>query len=325
MITGRGALRRIHLIATSLALLPLVSCAGDPDGGAAGSASSDTRSQRPPGEQLLWVSRQGNIEGLIGEARERIYEPALSPSADQVAARELVDGNHDIYVHTLASGETLRFTLDDRVDTQPGWSPDGKRIAFASYRSGDADLYVRSLSRSLPVTPVGQGPLDEYYPDWTPDGSRLTYHHRDPNTNERDIWIRPIQGGQPVALISGPAREAMAQLSPDGAFLAYQSDETGRWEVFVISFPAGGGKVQVSRGGGLWPRWADEGELFFVSDATMAVSVVERSGGIRVSSPRSLWSTASVGMRDPARIVFVPMYDVASDGEGFVVVQTRNP
>ncbi len=276
---------------------------------------------RPSRARLVWVDRAGNVGEAIGHAQAMITGPSISPGQTRIAVRERVGGNDDIYIHDLQSGAKTRFTFDDASDMHPKWSPSGDRIAFFTYRNGLADLYVRAVDGSAAEVPMVNGPLHEYYPDWSPDGRNIVFHHHDPETNARDIWIRSVDGGDPVAVVSGPGREGLPRLSPDGRALAFQSDESGEWEVYVVAFPDGGQKTRVSTGGGLWPKWASDGELFFFSDNTLNVAHIETGRRLSAGPPEQLFTTDEVGMPSPTTSQFNALYDVTRDGQRFVVVQ----
>ena len=278
------------------------------------------QNQQPPA-RLVWVDRAGNVGEAIGEPQAMVTGPSISPDAMHIAVRERVDGNDDIYIHDLRSGTKTRFTSHEASDMHPKWSPSADRIAFFTYRNGLADVYVRAVSGDRAEVPLANGPLHEYYPDWSPDGRSITYHSHDPETNARDVWTMSTDGGEPVAVVSHAGREGLARISPDGRAMAYQSDESGQWEIYVVTFPEGQQQRKVSTGGGLWPKWASDGELFFFSNDTLMVSKIDTGQSLGAGAPEALFTTEQVGMPDPSSSQFNALYDVTPDGQRFVVVQ----
>jgi len=175
----------------------------------------------------------------------------------------------DIWVIEPPPRNPTRITFDATQDnSSPVWSPQGERIVFASHRNGKWGLYVTQadgsgtdgellLESELPKAPMS----------WSPDGKRLVYWMQDPKT-QGDLWILPLEGDKkPVPFLTSSKNETHAQISPDGKWIAYTSELTGRKEVYVQPFPAGTGRWQISPDNGLggdWPRWRkDSQELYY--------------------------------------------------------------
>lgn len=270
-------------------------------------------------QQLIWMDREGKMLGVIGPPHEQIATPMLSPDGDRVAVSALAQGNWDIWLHAVYTGETTRLTFDEAVDTHPAWSPDGDRVAFSVAQSDSAMIVIKIAGESGERQTLVAGPQDEFCPAWSRDGYYMAYQSMDEDTGARDLWYVSLkEPGPPVRFTETPHDEALPQFSPNGRYIAYQSNETGTWEVYVARFPEGDHKQQVSFNGGAQPRWSYwSEELFYIhNDALMAVPVqTEPQFIIRRGSTRLFGHPALE--RDPTRLA----YDVTDDGQRFVLVQ----
>ena len=169
-------------------------------------------------------------------------EPALSPDEKRVAwHRPDQGGSDDLWLLDLGRATSSRFTFDPSEDVTPVWSPDGSRIAFASSRKGNHDLYEKPASGATEEKVLLQTALPKFPDDWSGDGKYLLYEESDPKTLS-DLWLLPLFGDRkPVPYLKTPFNQVHAQFSPDGKWVAYVSDEAGRPEIFVQSFPVSGG------------------------------------------------------------------------------------
>ena len=167
----------------------------------------------------------------------------------------------------LARGAFTRFTFDAAADGFPLWAPDGSRIAFESTRTGSWDIWLKpssgmGMEERLLGTPSNEWPLD-----WSMDGRFLLYY-QDGGKTGADLWALPMTGDDrnPIAVANTPFEEITGEFSPDGRWVAYETNESGRFEIVVQPFPNPTGKWQVSTSGGMRPRWrADGRELYFVA------------------------------------------------------------
>ncbi len=218
--------------------------------------------------QLVWRGRDGMKQGTIGRPQQLIRMPALSPDGRRVAVSAFENGSFDIWVHDVTRPIKTRISFDAAAEFRPAWSPSGSRISFDSDRTGNADIFIRNTNGSGDAAPFAATPRDEFASDWHPDGKRLIYHVRDPETL-RDIWYADRRednsSSEPAPFLETPFQQQTAKFSPDGRYVAYISRETGQREIFVRAFPVGEEKWQISDDGGVQPRWRRDGkELYYV-------------------------------------------------------------
>ncbi|HVS81530.1 MAG TPA: protein kinase [Pyrinomonadaceae bacterium] len=244
----------------------------------------------------------------------------FSPDEKRVAAA-LIDpqsGTRDIWLLDIARGTPTRFTFDPLEDFLPVWSPDGSRIVFASDRDGPGNLYQKSASGAGNEEQIFKTNERKWPSDWSKDGRFILYTNLSAKT-KTDLWVLPMTGEQkPVPFLQSPFNEDHARFSPDGRFIAYSSDESGKFEVYVQTFPVSGGKWQVSTNGGAQPRWRRDGkEIFYLAPdrKLMAVDVKADATTLDVSTPRVLFQTRVVSYPVPRN-----SYDASADGRRFVII-----
>ncbi len=245
--------------------------------------------------QFLWLDRSGKE---IGKAGDPVAANALSISRDsrRVALPQMINNNFDIWLLDLGRNVLSRFTFDAAVDSNPIWSPDSRQIAFRSNRKGVYDIYVKPAigpgSEELPLASA----QDKYPIGWSPDGRFLLYSNFDPKTGI-DIWALPMDGDRkPFPVVRTNFDEDLAQFAPDGKWIAYQSNESGRYEIYIQPFPGPGNQTQVSTSGGAQVRWRRDGkELFYIAldGRLMAVPirVASTAQTIEAGSPLPLFAT----------------------------------
>lgn len=272
--------------------------------------------------QLAWIDRSGRETEKVVYRDTTSQGPALSHDGRRVAVFRHADGNTDIWSYETGRRAWDRLTFDAGDDIFPLWSPDGRHIVFAS-RRGEMDLYRKLLS-----APTGRGeerifstPEAKFPMDWSRDGRFLLYDSLDPKRG-LDIWALPMDGDRkPFEVVQTDFNERLAQFSPDGTWIAYQSDKTGRVEIYVQPFPGPGGDSRVSTDGGAQVRWNPNGkELFYIAadDRLMAVPIRFTAKGttIEAGTPLGLFAT-NVG--STAINTNRQQYAVSPDGQSFVM------
>ena len=182
------------------------------------------------------------------------------------------NGNQDIWIHNLARPDKARLTFDGDADIRPTWSPSGERLAFSSLRQRDWDIFIRRADGAGGVTPLVANSLVGLVTDWSADEKFVLFRRDDPKTGP-DLWYlqRNDSGNsETVPFLQTPFAERAGKFSPDGRYVAYISDESGRYEVYVEEFPRRGGKSQVSTAGGVQPRWSRDGTELFLRRRRLA-------------------------------------------------------
>jgi Tol biopolymer transport system component len=262
-----------------------------------------------PDSQLVWFDRAGKRLSLVG-APVRYGRFELSPDERQVAFERLdADGRHgNLWLIDLARGSTSRLTSTATSDYGPTWSPDGRKILFGSARPAFPDLYEVAGGGGSGEKLVFHDTQEKTPLDWSRDGRFALFVSISPATRE-DIWILPLSGsGKPASLVSTRFSEADAQISPDGRWFAYSSDESGRPEIYVQSFADASKRSQVSSSGGVRPRWRGDGkEIFFLAGSTLQSVSINPGASVEAGKPKGLfrlplWEDYAVG-RDGQRIL----------------------
>ena len=272
-------------------------------------------------QQLVWVDRNGQDKGTIGQPQMNMQHPALSPDDRRVAVSAARQGNWDIWVHDIERGTALPLTFDPGKDGWPVWSPAGDQIAYSSEASGLGDIYLISPDKPGEPRVLAATPMGEWASDWSPDGQWVVYSVEDLKSMV-NCWMIPLTGDQePVPFTDTPHFTAEPNIAPDGRYVAYQDNSSGQYEIIVRSFPSGRGRWPVSTSGGVQPRWSGKGdELFYVEGDRLMVVPIDTNRGFVTGIPQSVFTSDEVGARalgDASN----SFYDVTSDGQRFVVVQ----
>ncbi|MGE5715690.1 MAG: protein kinase domain-containing protein [Acidobacteriota bacterium] len=265
------------------------------------------------GNRFVWKDRSGKDGGDVGDPGDS-RNPAFSPDGERLAydRADPQRGKRDVWILDLRRGVSSRFTFDAETAFAPLWSPDGKQIV---YTVGNA-LVVK------PSEGLGEGkPLLKteeltFACDWSRDGKYIAYSSQGKET-AFDIWILPTFGDRkPIPFVKTPFVELRPVFSPDGRFLAYQSNESGRAEIYVQSFPGPGGKWQISTAGGIEPHWRGDGKELYYRAPDQRLMAVEITAGATVTAgaPQPLFP----GRFDTgnAREHYIP----TRDGKRFLVV-----
>jgi len=273
--------------------------------------------------QLSWLDRQGKVQGAPTKEPSPAFDMAISPEGGRVALAVL-EPDIALWLHDFSRGTTTRFTFGAPLAYGAVWSPDGNNIIFSSERDGGLNLYKKPANGSKDEELILKSPEGKLATSWSHDGRFLLYTATDPKTKD-DIWVLPLQeGGKPFPFLRTEFSERKAQLSSDGHWIAYESDESGRFEIYVRPFSpdAGGGaanaggKWQISTDGGSDPRWRGDGkELYFLSPDRKAMAVeVAADPAFRAGVPKALFQAPSAGLQ----AVGLRQWDVTSDGTRFL-------
>jgi Tol biopolymer transport system component len=276
---------------------------------------------------LTWMDRSGKELGHIGDPAI-IANPMLSPDGRRVAV-DISDpkaNNVDVWIEGTSGAANTRFTFDPSEEVVGVWSRDGSTLAYRMADADGASIYLKpatGLVRETKKFTVSRPSMDDIVPNsWSLDDQQVLFTLQ---TSSGDhLELLPVSGGAPVPFLNGKASENSGQISPDGKWVAYSSDESGAWEIYVTSFPGAAGKWQVSRGGGTEPRWQGDGkELFYIAPSGMLTAVpVDATSVFATGTPTPLFQIRG---RAPISSTDVFTYDVAKDGKRFLVNRYVKP
>jgi eukaryotic-like serine/threonine-protein kinase len=272
-----------------------------------------------PSRPLVWFDRSGKEIGQVG-VRTPGTRPSLSPDERQVAVVRSTAGPPDIQLLTLDREVLSRFTSNDTINLDPVWSPDGSQIAFAANLKGQLDLYRKPVTREGAEELLLATPQPKVPSDWSRDGFLLYGVFFEAKTGN-DLWALPLNGdGKPFPVVQTNFDEVNGQFSPDGKWIAYQSNETGRFEIYVQPFPRGQKKI-ISTSGGAQVRWRrDASELFYIAlDGRLTavpIRIPPNSGNVEAGPPIPLFATRVGGAVQPPER---QQYMVSRDGQRFLM------
>jgi Tol biopolymer transport system component len=271
--------------------------------------------------QLKWFSRSGQPLGALGVPDESMPAgPKLAPDEQSVVFRRLVDGNTDLWSIETGRNVLRRLTVDAASDYELAWSPRGDRLAFGSNRKGVLDLYEMAVGGATSEAKVLlETPENKNVYDWSADGRFVLYGVQSAKTGG-DLWALPLDGERrPLAVSQGPFGENRGRFSPDSRMVAFESNESGRYEIVVQTFPEAGRKVQVSTDGGTTPIWrADGRELYFRSqrDQLTAARITLKGTTIDVGETQVLFALPE-GPNHPTGSI--AWYAASRDGQRFLI------
>ena len=213
-----------------------------------------------------------------------------------------------------SASRTTRLTFASGRDDSPIWSPDGRRIVFASIRKGPYEMDLSATSGAGEEERLVESAQNTVATDWSADGRFLLYTSRDPQTDQ-DLWVRPMTGDPaPWMFVKTPFSEEAGRFSPDGRWVAYDSNESGRFEAYIQSLDQKGLRWKVSQGGGINPEWASETELLFVGSDSRLMSVpIRYQPSFQPGTPQPLFRMSS------------PFYSVLPGASRFLVVEPGRP
>ncbi|HYO76345.1 MAG TPA: protein kinase [Thermoanaerobaculia bacterium] len=265
--------------------------------------------------QLVWYDRTGKELGVAGAAQP-YSSLSLSPDGNGIAASTSMAGS-SVWIYDGSRGVRTRLTTGD-YDVWPVWSRDGRSVAFSSRRPGYLDIYMRDVATGG-ERPVAVSEVDKVASSWSPDGAMIFYDALG-LASGTDIRYVTIADGKSHPYAATQFVESSAKMSPDGKWIAFQSNESGQPEIYVAPFPPTGAKWTVSQNGGITPRWRGDGrELFFIMPSNQSVMAV----------PVSLGVTLEIGKPAPLFKVRlssgVAPWDVSADGQRIIAAAHRGP
>jgi Tol biopolymer transport system component len=276
---------------------------------------------------LTWMDRSGKELGRVGDPAI-MDNPTLSPDGSRVAV-DISDekaNNVDIWIESTTGAGNSRFTFDPSEEVAGVWSRDGKIVAYRMADADGASLYLKpatGLERERKRYTIPTSSMDDIIPNSWPLDDQQILCTRQASSGEYLILL-PVAGGEPTRFLTSQGSETNGQISPDGKWVAYASDESGNWEIYVTSFPGAAGKWQVSRGGGSEPRWRGDGkEIFYIAPNGMLMAVAVNGESIFATGTPAL--LFQIRGRAPISSTDVFTYDVAKDGERFLVNRYVKP
>ena len=263
--------------------------------------------------QPVWFDRMGKEVGVVG--KPDVYgNVSIAPDGRSVAVDIIDVGslNTDVWTYDLRRGSTKRLTFDPGIDVVPVWSPDSTRLVFSSNRHFSFDLFMKNIDGAQEEKSIVHDEPNKIPTDWSKDGRYILY------TRGTDLWFLTLQNLKSSQFLKAVSLLRSGQFSPDGKWVAYASNETGKWEIYVTSFPEPRGKWQVSTGGGEQPRWRGDGkELFYLSsEGKMMAAPTTIGANFDAGVPVALFQATpqqQVSSNDTA------VFDVSRDGQRFLI------
>jgi len=270
---------------------------------------------------IYWIDREGKFTPLLHETPGNYLNPAFSPDGKRLAL-DINDGKRrDIWLYEWERGILLRLTFTGEANSNPVWTPDGKRIVYSSVEKGGApNLWWIRVDGPGNAQRLAESRNVQLAGSWQPDGKVLAFFQQNPGTNW-DIMILPIEGdeksgwkpGEPKPFVNSVFDEQEPAFSPDGRWLAYESTESGNYEVYVRPFPGPGSKWQVSTGSGLYPKWSRDGkELFYRTYNGQIMVVTYTTSGDSFNADKAPTPVARF-------FEGFPKFDLHPDGKRFAV------
>ncbi len=274
------------------------------------------RGGEQPGSRLVWVDRRGTETPALDGSAD-YGDAALSPDGARLVYDVSSNGGNraDIWIRDLARGVSSRFTFDPALEIDAQWSPDGRRIVFTSRAKGRGDLFVKDVSGTRDAEPLLVNADEKYVSDWSRDGRYILFASR-PAGSGWDIWAMPLTGDRkPFPVVKTSFVELWATFSPDGKYIAYQSNESGRQEIYAQDFPEAHNKWQISTDGGTEPFWRGDGrELFYRAGSRMMAVSIETGTTLTAGNPAQLFQARFATVQARGH------YRPSPDGQRFLVL-----
>ena len=317
--------RRLEVMGFPAPILEGVSSQGDVAGnGGAQYAFSEEgtlvyfsgRSSASP-RTIVKADRTGNVTPLVDEPGA-YWEPSISPDGTRLVFDRSSGAGFDIWIADLVRGAQTRLTFDGMDTFQPTWSHDGERVAYSSNKGGDYNIYWTRADGSGEAEQLTDRKEEDRPLSFSSDGELLAFQSNHAETSW-DLWILSLEGGRkPEVFLATPASEMSAEFSFDGRWIAYASNESGRYEIYVRPYPGPGGKWQISTDGGNYPHWTKNGRELVYRASTrrwMSVSVSTEGNSLKIGTPQLLFEGEFVDSADSSN------YDVSADGSWFALLR----
>jgi Tol biopolymer transport system component len=265
--------------------------------------------------KLVWVNRNGTEQPLA--APEHAYiNPRISPDGQRVAVG-ITEQERQVWLYDVSRGTLTRLTFQGNNNLVPFWTPDGKRIAFTSNKEGPRNLFWQLADGSGGLERLTTSENIQLPGSWSPEGDLLAFSDVNPTTGF-DIWMLRLSDRKAQPFLQTQFNESTPQFSPDGRWLAYVSDESGRKEIYVQPYPGPGGKSQISTEGGVEPLWNRNGrELFYRSGNKMMSVEIAIKPSFSAGTPKKLFEGAYQLLSG----ISTPNYDVSPDGQRFLMLK----
>jgi eukaryotic-like serine/threonine-protein kinase len=266
-------------------------------------------------QQLTWVDRSGTSLSTLGE-EQRMNSLSLSPDGHKLAV-EVAEADSDIWIYDVDRGIKSRLTADPDPEVLGAWNATGDEILYSAIRNGNPDVFSRPANGNGEAKQLTGEPFAEIATDWSQDQRFILYWTGSPSPETKSaIFYRERRNdgsfGDPVPFLKTMFNERGAKFSPDGKFVVYVSDESGRNEVYVRDFPKGNQKVQISSNGGFGPRWSRNGkEIFYIQQRKLMAVSVATQPAFSPGTPAVLFEKRSLAAGN---------YDVASDAKRFIIL-----
>lgn len=265
--------------------------------------------------QPMLVNGRGEGQPVLDETRP-YSTPRFSPEGNRIAFTIGAAQSIDVWIYDIPKGTLTRLTTEGS-NMRPEWSPDGKRVIFRSERQNTVGIWWQPADGSGPAEPLLRNDMDPFEAILSPDGRYLIYRTSPGAKYSRDIfYVEPRGDSTPKPLVVSPYSDQMPRLSPDGKWLAYFSDESGNYEIYVRPFPESGARIQVSTTGGTDPLWSRDGRTLFYRTGNRIMAAAVRT------SPTFSMTTRSVALEaDFVANASHPNHDIAPDGKHFLILR----
>lgn len=306
---------KLELFGDANPVVGKVEFSGDKSRGVYSVSNNGILTYQVPGNtagMLSLCDRTGKKLGDVGGGRAMSNGARFSPDGTKIAfdSPDPESNFSDIWLYDIARMTSTRITFDPSAEWQPIWSPDGKKVVYSTDRMGSG-LYMKNSDGTESEQELLKTRATNAPTDWSPDGRYIIYLTINENTGA-DLMALPVEGKrEPIPFANTKFSEDNARISPDGHWVVYNSDESGKNEIYARPFPSGGGKWQVSSSGGSFPMWSPDGlEIFYNQTAgvLMAVSVKAAGSVFTAGTPRKLFE-----------IPRCTILDISKDGKKFLV------